>query len=84
MVYLPAVPRIWFGSADCDTVYALYIYLSLCKQLDGQNHFRGTDGINALKTRSYFIEKAFNHCVVVHIIKFYEEEKSTFPFQRFF
>ena len=31
------VPRKWIGSADCDTMYT--IYLSLCTQTDYQNLF---------------------------------------------
>ena len=46
VVLPPAVPRKWFGSVDCDTiyVYALCIYLSLCTQSADPNHFRGTAG----------------------------------------
>ena len=39
---LPAVPRKWFGSAVCDTLYT--IYPSLCTQSADPNHFRGTAG----------------------------------------
>ena len=38
--YVPKVPRKWFGSADCDTIYI--IYLSLSTQTTDSNHFRGT------------------------------------------
>ena len=34
------VLRKWFGSANCDTIYTLY--LSLCTQTANPNHFRGT------------------------------------------
>ena len=37
---LPAVPRQWFGLADCDTIHT--IYLSLFKETADPSPFRGT------------------------------------------
>ena len=36
---LPAVPQKRFGSADCDTIYTIYV--SLCTQTADPNPFRG-------------------------------------------
>ena len=37
--YIPVVPRKWFRSADCDTIYT--IYLSRCTQSADPNHLEG-------------------------------------------
>ena len=39
-MHIPTVPRKWFGSADCDTIYI--IYKSFCTQTADPNHFWGT------------------------------------------
>ena len=39
-MHIPAVPRKWFGSADCDTIYI--IYKSFCTQTADPIHFWGT------------------------------------------
>ena len=50
---LPAVPQKWLGSAECDIIYTIYLFL--CTQSADPNPFRGTDGISIFEFQQIFV-----------------------------